>query len=336
MKIKAAVVDKQGEPMTIQEVDIREPLDNEVRVKIVGAGVCHTDIAHANNEWNIPMPMVMGHEGAGIVESVGPGVTKVKPGDHVIVSNPSCGQCDACNEGKEWYCEQSANLHILLDGVDFFGTTPLTRDGEPVHILFQQSSFAEYCVSNQRCITKIPDDFDLKLAGPIGCALRTGAGSVYNVLKPTIGEWVLCNGAGPVGLAAMWVAKAMGAQVVVVDINDERLKLAKETGADQVVNTRGMSQEEAVQAILNAMGGKGAHHMVEATAVPSAIKTAMLAVRGGGQVAQAAVANEINFDSWFFGPVDSKIITYYKFEDILQAMDDCVSGKVIKPVLLFD
>ena len=370
MKIKAAVVDKQGEPMSIQEVDIREPLDNEVRVKIVGAGVCHTDIAHANNEWNIPlpMPMVMGHEGAGIVESVGPGVTKVKPGDHVIVSNPSCGQCDACNGGKEWYCEQSANLHILLDGVDFFGTTPLTRDGEPVHILFQQSSFAEYCVSNQRCITKIPDDFDLKLAGPIGCALRTGAGSVYNVLKPTIGEWVLCNGAGPVGLAAMWVAKAMGAQVVVVDINDERLKLAKETGADQVVNTRGMSQEEAVQAILNAMGGKGAHHMVEATAVPSAIKTAMLAVRGGGQVAQAAVANEINFDSWFFGPVDSKIITfirmgnvsndiiipvicdlykkgqfplekiitYYKFEDILQAMDDCVSGKVIKPVLLFD
>ena len=167
---------------------------------------------------------------------------------------------------------------------------------------------------------------------------------------------------------AFKVAKAMGAQVVVVDINDERLKLAKETGADQVVNTRGMSQEEAVQAILNAMGGKGAHHMVEATAVPSAIKTAMLAVRGGGQVAQAAVANEINFDSWFFGPVDSKIITfirmgnvsndiiipvicdlykkgqfplekiitYYKFEDILQAMDDCVSGKVIKPVLLFD
>ena len=370
MKIKAAVVDDQSKPMTIQELDIREPLDNEVRVKIISAGICHTDVAHATNEWGIPIPLpiVLGHEGAGVVESVGPGVTKFKPGDNVIISTPSCGECDACSEGMEWYCEQAANLHILLDGVDFFGTTPLTRDGEPVHILFQQSSFAEYCVSNQRCITKIPDDFDLKLAGPIGCALRIGAGSVYNVLKPTIGEWVLCNGAGPVGLAAMWVAKAMGAQVVVVDINDERLKLAKETGADQVVNTRGMSQEEAVQAILNAMGGKGAHHMVEATAVPSAIKTAMLAVRGGGQVAQAAVANEINFDSWFFGPVDSKIITfirmgnvsndiiipvicdlykkgqfplekiitYYKFEDILQAMDDCVSGKVIKPVLLFD
>lgn len=183
MKIRAAVVEKQGEPCVIQEVDIREPQINEVRVKLAGTGVCHTDIAHALNLWNVPLhlPIVLGHEGAGIVESVGPGVTKVKPGDHVIISNPSCGECPACQSGREWYCEQAANNHLMLDGVDFFGTTTMTRgDGEPVHLLFQQSSFAEYVVSNHRCITKIPDDFDLKVAGPIGCGIRSGAGAVLH------------------------------------------------------------------------------------------------------------------------------------------------------------
>ena len=246
MKIKAAVVDDQSKPMTIQELDIREPLDNEVRVKIISAGICHTDVAHATNEWGvpIPLPIVLGHEGAGVVESVGPGVTKFKPGDNVIVSNPSCGECDACSEGMEWYCEQAANLHILLDGVDFFGTTPLSRNGEPVSILFQQSSFAEYCVSNQRCITKIPDDFDMRIAGPIGCGMRTGAGTVYNVIKPKYGEWVIVNGAGTVGLSALWMAKAMGARVVITDVNDDRLKLAKETGADAIVDLKHKTAEQ--------------------------------------------------------------------------------------------
>ena len=371
MKMKAAVLEKFGEPLVLQTVEVREPLANEVRVKMVGTGICATDVAYQYNNFGLDLhlPLVLGHEGTGIVESVGDGVLKVKAGDHVIISNPSCGTCETCAEGKEWYCEESASGHLLTDGVDFFGTTTTTNlDGGPVHLLFQQSSFAEYVVSNQRGITKIPDSIDLKIAGPIGCGLRAGAGAVYNVIKPKPGQWVLINGAGPVGLAGLWMAKAMGANTVVVDINEERLALAKDTGATKIVNTNGLSQDEAVKAIMDAMGGKAAHHMVEATAVPQAIQTGMLAVKGGGIIAQVAVAGEMKFDSWFFGPVDSKtivmvrmgnvandiivpvicdlyeknafpldrIITFYKFEDINQAMNDCRDSKVVKSVVLFD
>ena len=371
MKIRAAITERQEPPatFTIQEVDIVEPRDNEVRVKIVGAGICHTDIAYATNEFNVPvpMPMVMGHEGAGIVESVGSGVTKVKVGDHVVISNPSCGACDACNSGQEWFCEKSADLSLLAGGKDFFGTTPLSRNGEPVYILFQQSSFAEYVVTNQRCITKIPKEMDLKIAGPLGCGLRTGSGAVQSILKPKIGEWVLINGAGAVGLSGLWMAKALGAKVCVADISDNRLKMAKDTGADAVVNTKGLSEEEVVNAIRIATNG-GAHHMVEGSGNIPAIKAGMLALRPGGKVAQAGVGGEMKLDSWFFGPVDckqitwvrmgniandeiipmlcelymagkfpfDKLITFYKFDDIQKAIDDNIAGKNIKPVLLFD
>ena len=372
MKIKAALCNTQQNPpeFKIQEVDIIEPRQNEVRIKIVSAGICHTDIAYATDEWGIPipLPMVLGHVGAGSVESVGPGVTKVKPGDHVVISIPSCGCCEACNTGKSWFCAKTADLSLLAGGFDFFDTTPLSKDGEPVHILFQQSSFAEYVVTNHRSVVKIPDDMDLKDAGPLSCGLHTGAGGVYSVLKPQIGEWVLVTGAGAVGLAAVWMAKAMGAKVCLADIADDRLQLAKETGADAIVNTKGMSQEEMTAALKEAMDGAGAHCLLEACGVTPVIKAAMLAVRAGGRICQAAVGGKIEFDSWFFGEVDSKeitfsrmgnvssgliipilcelykegkfpinrIYTYYSFNDIQKAVDEYMAGKAVKPVLLFD
>lgn len=218
MKMRAAVLERQGTPLEdvikFQEIDIIEPRANEVRVKIVSSGVCHTDMAHSMNEWNmdIGVPMVLGHEGAGIVESVGPGVTKVKPGDHVVISIPSCGHCDMCTSGKEWFCEEVANLHLLTEGVDFYDTSPLSRDGEPIYFLFQQGAFAEYVCTNVNSVTKIDQDFDLKIAGPLGCGIRTGAGAVYNVLKPRPGDWVIITGSGPVGAAALMMARAMGAK----------------------------------------------------------------------------------------------------------------------------
>ena len=370
MKMKAAVVKVQGEPMEIMEVNIRECQDNEVRIKLAGTGICHTDIAHAKNEWNMamPMPMVMGHEGAGVVESVGPGVTKVKVGDHVIISNPSCGDCPQCAQGMDWFCAESANGNLLLKGIDFFGTTTMTQnDGTPVHLLFQQSSFAEYVVSNQRCITKIPEAIDLKLAGPIGCGMRTGAGAIYSVIQPRYGEWVIVNGSGTVGLSALWTAKAHGARVLVTDVKDDRLALAKETGADVTLNIAGMTDDEITAAMIEAMGGK-APHMVEASGVNTNIKAGMNAVDAGGQIAQVGVAGEMHFDSWFFGAVDmhkiqnvhmgntandviiplicdmyvngkfplDKILSFYKLEEIDQAMEDSEAGRIIKPVLLFD
>ncbi len=372
MNIKAAFVKERKMPIKMfhKEVNMREPLQNEVRIKLVSSGICHTDIAQMSNEWGVdlPQPMVYGHEGAGIVESVGPGVTRFKAGDHVIISNPSCGECDFCKSGQEWLCDRYTDYSILFDGTDRFGTTAMTNlDGSPVYYLFSQGSFAEYVLTNQRTLTKIPEEMDLKVAGPLGCGLRTGAGAVYGTLKPRASEWLVVCGAGAVGLAAVWMAKAMGANVVVTDIEDSRLKVATDTGADIGINTRGMTPEEAGKAIIDAIG-RPADFVAECTGFGPSVKTGLTALKAGGHFAQVGVGGQITFDSWWFAPLDSKTITwirmgsianddilgvlcdlymkgkfpcdmlnaYYSFDNIQQAVDDACAKKVVKPVLLFD
>ena len=370
MKIKASVLEEQKSQLRFQMLDLIESRAKEVRIKMVGSGVCHTDIAHAKNEFNMKLntPIVLGHEGAGIVESIGPGVTKVKVGDHVIISNPYCGVCDECMKGEQWYCEPGTDGSLHLSGLDYYGTTPFTRRGRPVHTLFQQSSFAEMIVVHENTVTKIDPDIDLKYAGPLSCGLRTGAGYVYNLLKPRPADWVCVTGAGPVGLGAMWMARAMGAKTIVLDINQSRLDMAKETGADVIINSDGMSEGEMYAAIRAAADGKGTHFLVETTGVESVIKASMKQMRGGGQCAECVVVGGISFDSYTndcndahtitFGrmgnvaneiiipvmldlyrrgmfPFD-KLITFYPFEHLQQAMDDSETGRVIKPVVLFD
>lgn len=373
MEIKAVVTEVLSEnpEFKISTVNIREPKEGEVRVKMVGTGICHTDVAYATDEFHLPLalPMVMGHEGSGIVESIGAGVTKVKPGDHVVIADPSCGHCKACKAGKPWLCEKKADMSILIGGKDAFGGSYLTTtDGKPIATMFSQGSFAEYVLTSERSITKIPDDMDLKIAGPLGCGLRTGSGAIKSTIKPQPGEWVIVNGGGTVGLSALWMGKAVGAKIAVVDIQDERLEMAKETGADAVINVRGMSEEEETKAIIDAMDGELAVGLVECSGYTPGIKAAMSAVGAGGRVAQIGVGGEITFDSWFFGPVNYKTITFiamgdisnddiipelctlykegkfpydrlittYKFEEIQQAMDDNMAGRNIKPVLLFE
>lgn len=356
----------------IQKLEVREAAGGEVRVKLVGTGICHTDIAYATDEFKVPLklPMVLGHEGAGIVESVGEGVTKVKPGDHVVISDPSCGQCKQCKKGRPWLCARKADMSILSQGKILSGKGPYlkTKAGQGVATMFSQGSFAEYVLTSERAVTKIPEDMDLKIAGPLGCGLRSGSGAVKSTIKPEEGDWVIVTGAGAVGLSALWMAKAMGAKVAVVDVQESRLQMAKETGADVVLNSTGMSEEEETQALIDAMGGELAVGMVECSGFAPGIKPAMSAVEAGGNIAQIGVAGALAFDSWFFGPVNNKKITFiamgdisnddiipelcelykagkfpydklltiYNFKDIQKAMDDNVAGKTIKPVLLFE
>ncbi len=373
MEIRAVVTEtlKENPEFKITTVNIREPKEGEVRVKMVGTGICHTDVAYATDEFSLPLalPMVLGHEGSGIVESVGPGVTKVKAGDHVVIADPSCGKCKACKAGKPWICERKADMSILIGGKDAFGGSYLTTtDGKPVATMFSQGSFAEYVLTSERSITKVPDDMDLKIAGPLGCGLRTGSGVIKSTIKPEKGDWVIVNGGGTVGLSALWMGKAVGAKIVVVDVLDSRLEMATETGADAVVNVKGMSELEETKAIIDAMGGELAVGLVECSGYVPGIKAAMSAVAAGGKIAQIGVGGAISFDSWFFGPVNYKNITFiamgdisnediipelcklykegkfpydrliteYKFEEIQKAMDDNIAGKNIKPVLLFE
>lgn len=369
LRMKAALLRAHYQPLEIEEVEVRQPLANEVQVKLVSTGVCGTDWAFRDNVKNrpLPMPIILGHEGAGIVTAVGPGVTKVKVGDHVATSTPWCGACSACVSGEQWFCERVVELE--LEGHDYFGGSPISKNGKPVWLFLQESTFAEYVCINVNGIVKLPDDIDLKIAGPLGCGFRTGAGTVYNALKARPNQWIAIFGTGPVGMAAMWMAKAMGCVTIMVDVRDNRLEVAKDLGADYVLNSAGMSAKEIAEAIRAFHGGKGIDLAADTTAQGEPVKACMMALRMGGTCACVAPLVSLSFDDkpcneGFDGrnivqirmgnvegdvivpmlvdmyrrgqfPFD-KLIKFYKFDEINQAMADSQSGKVMKPVLLFE
>lgn len=368
-KVKAAVLHDFNQDFVIEEVDQIAPRGNEIRVKVVSCGICHTENAYRTKLWNTPlkMPIVLGHEGAGIVDAVGPGVTKFKVGDKVCMTTPYCGYCDNCKNGRTWYCKDTVPLQI--GGFDYYGTTPIALNGQPVHTMFNQSALEEYTVLHINNCVKLPDDFDLKIAGPLGCGLRTGAGTVYNCLKPRVCEWVAIFGTGAVGLAAMWMAKAMGAKTIMVDYNNKRLEEALEFGADKVVCTKDMTtSEEIADAVKKCAGDEVIPHVLEGTGNPMVHKAAMMSLTFGGHCAQVSNINAMQFNSYTkdcndgkeitfvrMGNVDGniiiplmadlykrgmfpfdKLLTFYKFEDVNQALADHHAGKVFKPVILFD
>lgn len=369
MKIRAAVLHDYNQFYKMEEIDQRDPIANEVRVKVVSCGICHTENAYRTQLWGtkLRMPMVFGHEGAGVVTMVGPGVTKFKVGDKVCMTTPYCGYCDACKNGKPWYCERTVELQS--GGLDYWGGTPLSLNGQPVHLMFNQSALQQQTVLNINNCVKMPDNFDLRIAGPLGCGLRTGAGTVYNCLKPRVSTWIAIFGTGAVGHAAMWMAKAMGAKTIMVDMNQARLDDALEFGADAVVNTTGMTDpQEIANKIIEIADGKGCDNVLEGTGAPICFRAAMLSLKFGGHCASVSNVNEMNFkrftkecndgkeitfvrmgnvagdiiipimaDLYLRGmfPFD-KLLTFYSFDEVNQALMDHHDGKVFKPVILFD
>ena len=280
MQALAAVMREPCGRWSLETVEVAEPGPQEVLVRVVASGICQTDVHARDGFFPIPCPAVYGHEGAGIVEKVGPGVTTLAPGDHVIMASPSCGECDDCRAGLETYCANAPRLKqsgFRRDG----RSVAFRQDDQPVYgSFFQQSSFAAVTLATARNTIRVPKDVPLDIAAAFPCGVNTGAGAVLNVLRPQPGDSYVAFGVGTVGFAGMLAAKLCGCDpVVAVDRFDERLALARELGASATVNAR---DPELVNKVRRLAGGRGARFCLEAAGFPEALRAAVqvLAPRG--------------------------------------------------------
>ncbi|MBQ8975320.1 MAG: alcohol dehydrogenase catalytic domain-containing protein, partial [Oscillospiraceae bacterium] len=221
MKIRAALAREKGK-LTIEELNLEEPRLGEVVVKMVASGVCHTDSSTMEMFVPTKLPIVLGHEGVGVVEKVGEGVKTLKPGDHVIMSFPSCGCCEKCLEGHPYACDRSTELFFFGTYAD--GDTRITDDnGVKVGSLFGQGSFATYCVIDEHNAVKVDPEVDLKPLCSLGCGVQTGAGTVLNRMKPKPGDTMVVFGCGAVGISGIMAAKLAGCSTIIgVDIVPSR------------------------------------------------------------------------------------------------------------------
>ena len=366
MKIKAAVVEEQGAPFTIKDdVELAEMQADDIQVHMVASGICHSDEALRKGDAVISYPIVLGHEGAGIVEKVGPEVKDFKPGDHVILSFYGCGNCVNCMKGMPTKCLHYAANN--LSGVRPDGSAHFTENGHDVADMFDQSSFTTTTVVRERNAVKVPKELDLRKLGPLGCGYVTGSGTVFNTLKPEPGSTIAVIGTGAVGLAAMMAGRISGCTTVIaVDIHDERLELAKELGATDVINSKNVDMVKAIQDLTD---GHGVDYAVDTTGVSKVIQDAIKALAQGGVLAPIAVtANHIDINTWDdLCPADKTIVgvnmgdsipqvdiprlikfyqlgifdfdkteKFYTFDQINEANADSGSGKTIKPVLIID
>jgi aryl-alcohol dehydrogenase len=362
MKINAAVTACCGAPWELHEVELDEPRENEVLVRIVATGLCHTDVSVRDQHLPVPLPAVLGHEGAGVVEKVGAGVHGLQVGDHVVLCVASCGHCRNCSRGLPTYCENAMPLNFSGRRVD--GSPTLHHAGKPISgAFFGQSSFATYALANENNVVRIPRDVPLEMMGPLGCGIQTGAGTVINALAAPVGSSIVVFGAGAVGLSAIMAARVVGCTTIVaVDVHANRLQLAAELGATHLIDARATPD---VVAAIRAIGG-GAEFSVDTTAVPSVAAQAVACLAPLGRCAIVGVykpGTELTFaaDSLFFGqkvggaiegdsvpklfipqlvelwrqgrfPFD-RLIKYYDFDQINRAVEDSSSGLVIKPVI---
>ncbi|MCJ7683389.1 MAG: alcohol dehydrogenase catalytic domain-containing protein, partial [Desulfobacteraceae bacterium] len=228
MEIRAAIVFETSGAFNIEPLEISDPKDHEVLVRIVGTGICHTDLAARDQHLPIPLPSVLGHEGSGVVEEVGDRVTKVKPGDHVALSWMCCGSCPSCRAGQDPYCENF--LPLNFSGARPDGTTTLRKGDQVIHgSFFGQSSFANFALAEEGNVVKVPKEIPLEILGPMGCGIQTGAGAVMNALQAGPGTSIAIFGVGPVGMSAVLGAVVCGCTTIIaVDISPERLKMAEE------------------------------------------------------------------------------------------------------------
>jgi len=288
VKVRAAVLERFGEPLVVQEVDLAEPKDGEVLVRLVACGVCHTDLYTASGvDPSGYAPTVLGHEGAGVVEQTGPGVTSVRPGDHVItLFSPQCGECIHCRDPRTNLCmaiREQQNKGYLPDG-----TTRLSRDGEPIRHFMGASTFAEHTVLPEIALAKVNPEAPLDHACLFACGLSTGLGAAINTAQVQPGSTCVVFGAGMVGLGAVAGCRLQGAErIICVDLSDDRLELAKGQGATETM----LGGDEVVAQIVGATGGFGADYTFEATGNVAVMRQAVEAARmGWGLCTVAGVA----------------------------------------------
>ena len=281
MSVTVAVAVSPDSPFEFQEVELEGLRDDEVRVRIIGSGICHTDVAVKEQSVELPLPMVLGHEGSGIVEAVGSGVRNVAPGDHVVLSGDSCGICRKCHSGLPSYCDEFVERN--LTGFRTDRTSPMSLNGEPLRGRFcGQSSFATHSVAPARSVIKIDPDLPLELLGPLGCGLTTGVGTVMNALRHSAGSAIAVFGVGTVGLAAVMGGVLTGCETIIaVDVHESRLAMAKEVGATHCLT----AGADVVEAIVDLTRG-GADFSVECSGSPTAIEQSVACLGRPGWCAQ--------------------------------------------------
>lgn len=364
MKIEAAVSRAGTAYPQIETVEIEAPRAGEVLVRLVASGICHTDLgAHAGGAGGglTPKPIVLGHEGAGIVEAVGNGVATLKPGDHVVMSGNSCGVCPSCRRNYPSYCQEVMPRNF--GGLRPDGSSALSQGGARIFAqFFGQSSFARYAIAPERTAVKVPDDLPLEVLAPLGCGVITGTGAVINSLKVGAGDSIAIFGVGGVGLSAVMAARIVGAtRIVAVDVNPARLALALELGATDAVNPKDGDPAKAIKEITR----YGVNYSFNTTQVPEIWSAALdcLTMRGvagfvtaprgawapplfpmlaggkslkgilGGDAApQIFIPMLIDYYRQDRLPLE-RLIKFYPFEDIAAAFQDTAAGETVKPVL---
>ena len=363
MQTRAALVEAQGQPFTMAEVELEAPRDDEVLVRMVATGLCHTDLTMGNLLPAEMFPNVFGHEGAGVVEEVGAGVQGLASGDHVVMSFRSCRDCAKCRAGLVGYCDQTLMLNYM--GMRMDGSMPISRDGGPVFgNFFGQSSLAAHALAYADNCVKVDPELDLTLVAPYGCGFQTGAGTVLNVIKPAKDDSLVVYGVGAVGLAAIAAAAALGVEsIVAVDPLAARRDAAEKFGVTTVDPT---AVEDVVARVKELTGG-GAAYGIDTTAISEVVKQAQqsLAVRGtlvalglgaeeyaldaidllqGGKTVKSSIEGDsdpqemvprlIEMRAAGTFPMDD-LVTTYPADQINQAVADVTSGAVVKPVLLW-
>jgi alcohol dehydrogenase len=375
LKIRAAVLNAMGaalpyaksKPLSIQEVELEGPGQGEILVRMGAAGLCHSDLSVINGDRPRPTPMALGHEAAGVVEALGPGVDDLKKGDHVVlVFVPSCGHCNPCAEGRPALCEPGAAANTA--GTLLSGARRLfSNDGKPVFHHMGCSAFAEAAVVSRRSAVKVNPDLPLDEAALFGCAILTGVGAVVNTAQVRAGSSVAVVGLGGVGLASVLGSVASGARhTVAVDLSNDKLALAKSLGATHTFNA---GDPELVEKVKKATNG-GVDYAIEMAGSTRAFETAYRITRRGGTTVTAGlpppsatwampstnlVAEERTIKGSYIGtcvpsrdlpryidlymqgrlPVDKLMSGRLKLEQINEGFDLLHEGKAVRQVVTF-
>jgi len=297
-KSLAAVLREAGGRLTFEEIELASLAPNEIRIAVKAVGICHTDLSAIDGTVPLPLPVVLGHEGTGVVQEIGEQVVSIEVGDHVAVSFDSCGECAQCKNGSPAYCEVFAALNYFGTRLDGSTTMQCCAHGAPVHgNWFGQSTFATQAIISERNAVKLPKDVPIELMGPLGCGIQTGAGTVFNVLKPRPGQSIAIFGMGAVGLSALMAARIAGCTTMIaVDTNPARLQIAKELGATHLFNPQECS--DIVWQIMDEVS-PGVDYPVDCVGSGEVIRNALMVLRTPGTCATLglkSLENDITID----------------------------------------
>jgi len=359
-RIKAAITEGRGKPFVIEDVELDDYKEDEILVEIKAVGICHTDEAAQMQILPVPLPAVLGHEGAGIVRETGAAVSEFAPGDHVVLSFASCGACDPCLQGKPYACENMVPLNF--QGVMQDGSRRHWYKGKQLSNFFSQSSFAAMCAVKARNAVKIDKSIDLGVAAPFGCGIQTGAGIVLNSLDPPFGSTLAVSGCGTVGMCAIMAAAIRGCkEIIAIGGNEKSLALAEELGATRTINRK---KTEDIPAAIRGYAGAGLDYFIDTSGVETMINNGMESLNYMGTLVMAGAGSTLHLglnlgaktikgvtegnsipkhfipallDYYQRGlfPVD-KLIKFWRFDEINEAFAASHSGEAIKAVLRMD